>query len=149
MFIKDNINYKPIKLRAEDDNDLEILSKCLFEAIVFDSEITFLKDKNTFLMSVERFTWECSEAKDENLLQVLCIIQIHCVDSFIVENILDKKSKGLHSLISIAYDKGILMFTFDQKASIRFSVRDLKLYIEDVRKPIKPAVVPVRNKGSI
>ena len=51
--------------------------------------------------------------------------------------------------ISIAYDKGILMFTFDQKASIRFSVRDLKLYIEDVRKPIKPAVVPVRNKGSI
>ena len=45
MFIKDNINYKPIKLRAEDDNDLEILSKCLFEAIVFDSEITFLKDK--------------------------------------------------------------------------------------------------------
>ena len=80
----------------------------------------FLKDKNTFLMSVERFTWECSEAKDENLLQVLCIIQIHCVDSFIVENILDKKSKGLHSLISIAYDKGILMFTFDQKASIRF-----------------------------
>jgi hypothetical protein len=149
MFSKDNINYKPIKLRAEDDNDLEVLSKCLFEAIVFDSEIIFLKNKNTFLMSVERFTWECSEAKDENLLQVLCIIQIHCVDSFIVENILDKKSKGLHSLISIAYDKGILMFTFDQKASIRFSVRDLKLYIEDVRKPIKPAVVPVRNKGSI
>ena len=27
-----NANYKPLKLRAEDDNDLEILSKCLFEA---------------------------------------------------------------------------------------------------------------------
>jgi len=147
MFSKDNINYKPIKLRAEDDNDLEVLSKCLFEAIVFDSEITFLKDKNTFLMSVERFTWECSEAKDENLLQVLCIIQIHFVDSFIVENILDKKSKGLHSLISIAYDENVLMFTFDQKASIRFSIKDLKLYIEDVRNPIKPAIVPIRNKG--
>jgi len=39
------------------------------------------------------------------------------------------------------------MFTFDQKASIRFSVRDLKLYIEDVRKPMKPAIVPIRNKG--
>ena len=149
MYSKDNINYKPIKLRAEDDNDLEVLSKCLFEAIVSESEMTFLKETNTFFMSVERFTWECSGSKDENLLQVLCIIQIQCVDSFIVENILDKKSKGLHSLVSIAYDKGILMFTFDQKASIRFSVRGLKLYIEDVRKPIKPAVVPVRNKGSI
>jgi hypothetical protein len=147
MFSTENINYKPIKLRAEDDSDLEVLSKCLFEAICFDNEMTFLKEENTFFMSVERFTWECSEGKDENLLQVLCIIQIHFVDSFIVENILDKKSKGLHSLSSIAYDKDILMLTFDQKASIRFNVRGLKLYIEDVRKPIKPAVVPIRNKG--
>ena len=147
MFSSENINYKPIKLRAEDDNDLEVLSKCLFEAICFDNEMTFLKEKNTFFMLVERFTWECSEGKDENLLQVLSIIQIDFVDSFIAENILDKKSKGLHSLISIAYDKDILMFTFDQKASIRFSVRDLKLYIEDVRKPMKPAIVPIRNKG--
>ena len=147
MLSNDNINYKPLKLRAEDDNDLEILSKCLFEAIFFDSEMTFLKEKGTFFMSVERFTWECSEAQDENLLQVLCIIQIQGVNSFIVENILDKKSKGLHSLVSIAYDKGILMFIFDQKASIRFSVRDLKLYIEDVSNPIKPALVPIRNKG--
>ena len=147
MFSIDNINYKPIKLRAEDDNDLEVLSKCLFEAICFDNEMVFIKETNTFFMSVERFTWECSESKDENLLQVLCIIQIHFVDSFIVENILDKKSKGLHSLTSIAYDKNVLMFTFDQKASIRFSIKDLKLYIEDVRNPIKPAIVPIRNKG--
>ena len=147
MFSIDNINYKPIKLRAEDDNDLEVLSKCLFEAICFDNEMIFIKETNTFFMSVERFTWECSESKDENLLQVLCIIQIHFVDSFIVENILDKKSKGLHSLTSIAYDKNVLMFTFDQKASIRFSIKDLKLYIEDVRNPIKPATVPIRNKG--
>mgnify|MGYP006079899455 FL=1 len=147
MFSIDNINYKPIKLRAEDDNDLEVLSKCLFEAICFDNEMIFIKETNTFFMSVERFTWECSESKDENLLQVLCIIQIHFVDSFIVENILDKKSKGLHSLTSIAYDENVLMFTFDQKASIRFSIKDLKLYIEDVRNPIKPAIVPIRNKG--
>ena len=147
MFNADNANYKPIKLRAEDDNDLEILSKCLFEAICFDNEMTFIKDKKIFLMSVERFTWECSEAKDENLLQVLCIIQIHLVNSYIVENILDKKSKGLHSLISIAYDKGVLMLTFDKKASIRFNISDLKLYIEDVSKPIKPAIVPISNKG--
>ena len=70
MFSIDNINYKPIKLRAEDDNDLEVLSKCLFEAICFDNEMIFIKETNTFFMSVERFTWECSEGKDENLLQV-------------------------------------------------------------------------------
>ena len=141
-----NHDYKPLKLRAEDDNDLEVLSKYLFEAICFDAEMTFIKEKNIFLLSVERFTWESYEGKDEELLQVLCIIQIHFIDSFIVENILNKQSKGLHSLISIAYDKNILMFTFDNKASIRFNLKRLKLYIEDVGKPIKPAVVPIRNR---
>ena len=139
-------NYKPIKLRAEDDNDLEILSKYLFEAICFDNEMKFLKEKKIFLFSVERFTWESYEGKDENLLQVLCIIEIHFVDSFFMENILNKQSKGLHSLISIAYDKNVLMFTFDNKETIRFNLKKLKLYIEDIGKPIKPAIVPVRNK---
>ena len=72
-----NANYKPLKLRAEDDNDLEILSKCLFEAICFDNEMTYMKEKNIFLLSVERFTWESCDGRDEDLLQVLCIIQIH------------------------------------------------------------------------
>ncbi len=142
-----NANYKPLKLRAEDDNDLEILSKCLFEAICFDNEMTYMKDKNIFFLSVERFTWESCDGRDEDLFQVLCIIQIHNIDFFVVENILNKKSKGLHSLISIAYDKNILMFTFDNKASMRFNLKGLKLYIEDIGKPIKPAIVPVRIKG--
>ena len=85
--------------------------------------------------------------RDEDLFQVLCIIQIHNIASFVVENILNKQSKGLHSLISIAYDKNILMFTFDNKASIRFNLKGLKLYIEDIGKPIKPAIVPARIKG--
>ena len=63
-----------------------------------------------------------------------------------MENILNNQSKGLHSLISIAYDKNVLMFTFDNKETIRFNLKKLKLYIEDIGKPIKPAIVPVRNK---
>ena len=98
------------------------------------------------MLSVERFTWESCDGRDEDLFQVLCIIQIHNIDSFVVENILNKQSKGLHSLISIAYDKNILMFTFDNKASIRFNLKKLKLYIEDIGRPIKPAVVPIRNR---
>ena len=72
-----NTNYKPLKLRAEDDNDLEVLSKCLFEAICFDNEMTYMKEKNIFLLSVERFTWESCDGRDEDLLQVLCLSLIH------------------------------------------------------------------------
>ena len=41
----DKILYTPLKLKAEDDKDLEILSKYLFESICLDSEMTYLKEK--------------------------------------------------------------------------------------------------------
>ena len=36
-------NWKPIKLKAVDDQDLQVFSQFLFEAIVVPSEITFEK----------------------------------------------------------------------------------------------------------
>ena len=33
--------YSPLKLRAEDDNDLEVLSECLFESIFIKTEMNF------------------------------------------------------------------------------------------------------------
>ena len=40
-------NWKPIKLKAVDDQDLQVFSQFLFEAIVVPSEITFEKKKTT------------------------------------------------------------------------------------------------------
>jgi len=144
--IKDKNFYIPLKLRAEDDKDLEILSKCLFEAICLDNETTFLKDKKSFMMSVERFTWELGANKDEEILQVLCLIEIKNVKSLLTEKFYNNKSKGIHSLMSIAYDNGFLMFTFEDQAFIKINVNNLEIYVEDFGKPIKPAIVPSRKK---
>ena len=137
--------YSPLKLRAEDDKDLEILSKCLFEAICLDNEMTYLKDKKSFMMSVERFTWELGGVKDENVLQVLCLIEVTNVNSIVVENFFNEKSKGINSLMSIAYDTGFLMFTFEDQAFIKINVSKLEIYVEDFGTPIKPVVVPSRK----
>jgi len=143
---KDKNFYTPLKLRAEDDKDLEILSKCLFEAICLDNEMTLLKAKKTFMMSVERFTWELGANKDEEILQVLCLIEIKNIESIVTEKFFNKKSKGVHSLMSIAYDNGFLMFTFEDQAFIKINVNKLEIYVEDFGKPIKPAIVPFRKK---
>lgn len=143
---KDKNFYTPLKLRAEDDKDLEILSKCLFEAICLDNEMTLLKAKKAFMMSVERFTWELGANKDEEILQVLCLIEIKNIESIVTEKFFNKKSKGVHSLMSIAYDNGFLMFTFEDQAFIKINVNKLEIYVEDFGKPIKPAIVPFRKK---
>ena len=137
--------YNPLKLKAEDDKDLEILSKYLFEAICLDKEMTFLKEKKSFMMSVERFTWELGADKIEEILQVLCLIEIKNIEKIFTENFFNKKSRGLHSLMSIAYDNGFLMFTFEDQAFIKILVNKLEVYVEDFGKPIKPPVVPLRK----
>ncbi len=141
----DKILYTPLKLKAEDDKDLEILSKYLFESICLDSEMTYIKEKKSFMMSLDRFTWELGINKTEEILQVLCLIEIKNIETIITEKISNKNSKGLHSLMSIAYDNGFLMFTFEDQAFIKILVNKLEVYFEDFGKPIKPPIVPFRK----
>ena len=47
--------------------------------------------------------------------------------------------------MSIAYDNGFLMFTFEDQAFIKILVNKLEVYVEDFGKPIKPPVVPLRK----
>ena len=60
--------WKPLKLRAIDDNDLLIFSECIHEAIFFPSEVNYDYKEKQFAMAVERFTWEYSKGEDFNLM---------------------------------------------------------------------------------
>ncbi|MBI1209472.1 MAG: DUF2948 family protein [Azospirillum sp.] len=48
----------PIRLRAEDDDDLAVISACLQDALVPISEMCFLPEERRFVMVVNRFKWE-------------------------------------------------------------------------------------------
>ena len=43
--------WKPLKLRALDDQDLEIFSQCLYEAIIISTEINYNKNKKQFAVA--------------------------------------------------------------------------------------------------
>ena len=106
--------WKPIKLRAEDDGDLQIFSQCLYEAIVLPSEIKYDKRKKQFAMALERFTWEASEGKDHMLLQVLCILVVNGVMGIEAKKINQiNKIKNLLSISNV--DNNILILLNDKK----------------------------------
>ncbi|MDX1484005.1 MAG: DUF2948 family protein [Alphaproteobacteria bacterium] len=48
----------PLKLRAVDQEDLEVLSACLQDALVPVQDMRFLKDERRFVMVANRFCWE-------------------------------------------------------------------------------------------
>lgn len=48
----------PIRLRAEDDEDLKVISACLQDAIVPIGEMGFDSGERRFVLVVNRFKWE-------------------------------------------------------------------------------------------
>jgi hypothetical protein len=47
-----------LKLRAEDEEDIQVISACLQDALVAVGDMTFLKDEHRFVLVGNRFCWE-------------------------------------------------------------------------------------------
>ena len=75
-----NQDWKPIKLKAVDDQDLQVFSQFLYESIVLPSEINFEVGSQQFAMAVERFTWEHAGEERHLLMQVLSVLVINNVE---------------------------------------------------------------------
>ena len=140
-------NWKPVKLKAVDDHDLQVFSQFLFESIVIPSEINFEEKKQRFAMAIERFTWE--HAKDEShlLMQVLSILVINFVEKVDLKNISNNhKIKNILSISNI--DNNILIMLNDHEV-ITLKVKKCFCLLEDIGKPIYPAIIPAYSKNDL
>ena len=140
-------SWTPIKFKAVDDQDLQIFSQLLYEAIVLPSEIRFEKKEQRFAMAIERFTWE--HAKDEShlLMQVLSILVINYVEKVDLQNISNnKKIKNILSISNI--DNNILIMLNDHDV-ITLKVKKCFCLLEDIGKPVYPAIIPAYSKNDL
>ncbi len=148
-----NEHWKPLKLLAKDENDLDVLIECLFESITPTSEMLFDSNKKYFAMMLERFTWECAEGQDFNLMQVkslLVFYNIRKVSYVGLEREINKKeciSSEYLSLFSIIYDNNNILLMFGKGVTIRLDTSGLRCTMEDIGKPKWPAVTPRHKKG--
>jgi hypothetical protein len=53
-----------LKLRAEDQEDLQVISAVLQDALVAVGDMTFLKDEHRFVLVANRFCWEDVNSDD-------------------------------------------------------------------------------------
>ena len=138
-------NWKPIKLKAVDDQDLQIFSQFLFESIVVPSEINFDKKNQQFAMAVERFTWEHAKEESHLLMQVLSILIINYVEKVNLKNLFNSfKIKNILSISNI--DNNILIMLNDDEV-ITLKVKKCFCLLEDIGKPIYPAIIPAYSKN--
>ena len=138
-------NWSPVKLKAVDDQDLQVFSQCLFESIVLTSEINFEENKQRFAMAIERFTWEHAKNESHLLMQVLSILVINYVEKVDLQNIYNNhKIKNILSISNI--DNNILIMLNDNEV-ITLKVKKCFCLLEDIGKPTYPAIIPAYSKN--
>lgn len=137
----------PLRLRAVDEQSVEVLSECLFEAITLSVGMRFDRTAGRFVMALERFTWEAAAGDDTRLRQVPCVLTVEHVVG-VAQTGLGPAARGrIFSLSSFAFESGALWVIFDEGAAVRIDVDGIECRLEDTRPGRLPPVAPGHRRG--
>ncbi len=152
-----------MKLRAEDEEDLQVISSLLQDALVPPGDLEFIGDRQCFVMAANRFRWEDAEdqgdsgqgnsgqgdpgrgnperrgAPDE---RVLCGVAFENVTGVQRRGIDPHRRGGFYSLLSIELDRAAagpagpaIELIFSAGAGIRLETTKLLCILEDFGEP--------------
>lgn len=130
----------PIKLRAEDDEDLKVVSACLQDAVVPIGEMCFLPRERCFVLLVSRFKWETADGAVAE--------RVHCAVRF--DNVATAKTRGIDlkdrrqilELLSLeAMGQGVALH-FAGGGCIRLDGDPWRCTVEDVGEPWPASCTP-------
>ena len=133
----------PLKLLANDDDDLAVISAMLQDALVPTDEMTWQRDDGRFVLMVNRFRWETTPEHDqrgaihERIHTGLCFEHVTQVRR---RGFATSTAGGLLSLLALRHqalpDGGsVIDLTFSGGAEIRLEVSQLSCRFDDVDRP--------------
>jgi hypothetical protein len=149
-----------LRLRAEDGEDLRVISAVLQDALIPMSEMEFLAQDHRFVMVVSRFRWEnCAdlvEESDKSILtpatdgnghedvafrpcqsyeRVNCGICFDGVAQVRCKGI-DRRDRGrIFELLAIQIEPGAIILVFSGGAALRLEGESLSCHLEDLGEP--------------
>jgi hypothetical protein len=127
-------------MRAEDRDDLAVVSACLQDAVALVREMTYLPGERRFVMVFNRFRWEQAEpeqAEDGRPIYE----RVHCGVCFEKVNAvrqigLDQRNAGqIAALLAIEPVDGRVDLVFSGGAAVRLEVETLLCHLQDLDEP--------------
>jgi len=126
----------PLKLRAEDREDLAVVSACLQDALVPLSDMAYQADEKRFMMVANRFRWEREGDKPRRHSErVLCGLCFENVDGVRMRGLGEVRQSGFLNLLAVeaADDDGpAVVLTFSGEAAVRLETSGLLCHLEDL-----------------
>ncbi|HYG89118.1 MAG TPA: DUF2948 family protein [Azospirillum sp.] len=143
-----------IRMRAEDQEDLKVVSTCLQDAIVPIGDMCYLPDEKRFVAVVSRFRWEaCGRphqglgptAEDDELYpyeRVQCGVRFEGVTGVKTRGLDLKDRKQFLELLSVEAVEGGVTLHFAGGGCIRLDGGAWHCLIEDLGEPWPTACKP-------
>ena len=131
-----------LKLRAEDADDLAVISACLQDALVAVRDLAFVQPDQTFLMVANRFRWERAARRargEAGYQRTLCGITFGAVVGVSYHGFRRSEDARILSLLAIRPardgERGVILLEFSDGAAIRLSVGRILCHAQDLGEP--------------
>jgi hypothetical protein len=126
------------KLRAEDAEDLLVISACLQDALVPVRDLAYIPEEGTFLFVANRFRWENGVRPapgEAGLERTLCGIAFSEVTAVSYSGFRRSENGRILSLLAIRAENSKVHLEFSGGAAIRLEVACILCHAKDIGEP--------------
>jgi Protein of unknown function (DUF2948) len=127
-----------LRLRAEDAEDLAVISACLQDALVPVRDLAYIPEDRTFILVANRFRWEGGHGPapgEAGYQRTLCGIAFGEVASVSYGGFRRSEDTRILSLLAIRPDDGAILLEFSGEAAIRLEVSRIRCQARDIGEP--------------
>jgi len=124
---------KPLKLRARDEEDIQVISAVLQDSIAPVIDMTFNAAEKNFIMVVHRLMREA--ATPETLERICCAVNVKGVASAQLQGIDLRQQSLMLDLLAVMSEGHNLIFIFAGGSKIRLGLGEWSMIIEDFGEP--------------
>ncbi len=133
----------PLKLRAEDADDLAVLSACLQDSLVAVRDLGYVADDHSFIFVANRFRWESGLGPmpgEEGHQRVLCAVTLGTVSGVSYRGFRRSDEDRILCLLAIRSEPGLaggaaILLEFAGAAAIRLDVARILCRAKDLGEP--------------
>jgi len=130
-----------LRLRAEDAEDLEVISACLQDALVAVGDLAYDLESQIFVLVANRFRWEARsdpEAQDPPLERTLCGVAFDRVTGVVYRGFERGEEDRILALLAIRLapgSTGMIDLEFSGGATIRLTASAIGCRVRDLGEP--------------
>ena len=128
-----------LRLRADDPDDLAVISACLQDALVSVRDLAYDRDARRFLLVVNRFRWEACSDRNKPFERTLCAVVFDAIDSVAYRGFHRSEEDRILSLLAIrplsGTTGGTIDLEFSGAATIRLCAAAISCRARDLGEP--------------